>query len=139
MSAEQNKALVRKHVEAINSRNLDAAFELVSPEFIDHGLPPGTHPGIEPTRQFFTMQFAAFPDMHASVNDLIAEGDKVVARMTVSGTNQGLFMGNPPTGKAATWSFINIYRLAGGKFVEHWVEGDTLKLMQQLGFMPPPR
>jgi len=137
MSTEQNKALVRKHIESINSRNLDAAFESFNPEYIDHGLPPGTHPGVEPTRQFFATQFAAFPDMHASLNDLSAEDDKVVARMTVRGTNQGLFMGNPPTGKAATWSFINIYRLADGKVVEHWVETDALKLMQQLGFMPP--
>ena len=84
------------------------------------------------------MYLTAFPDLHFTVEDLIAEGDKVVARLTVRGTQQGAFMGIPPTGKHVTVTGIDINRLAGGKSVEHWLNMDTLGLLQQLGVIPAP-
>ncbi len=138
MSTEQNKALVLKSHEWMNQKNIDAALSLCSPNFVDHGSRSEMGQGIEASRQFFKMQFAAFPDMHATLEDIIAEGDKVVTRMTLRGTNTGPFMGMPPTGKSATWSFIDIFRIADGQLAEHWVEMDSGVLMQQLGLVPPP-
>jgi predicted ester cyclase len=84
-------------------------------------------------RAFFT----AFPEQHVTVEDLIAEGDKVVSRYTFRATHQGEFMGVPPTGKGMTVSGIMISRFAGGKWVEDWDSPDALSLMQQLGAIPP--
>ena len=76
--------------------------------------------------------------MRLKVEDIIAEGDKVVTRLTCRGTQQGAFMGIPPTGKQATITAIDINRFAGGKSVEHWLNMDTLGLLQQLGVIPAP-
>ena len=80
----------------------------------------------------------AFPDFHHTVEDLVAEGDKVVPRLTLRGTHQGDFQGLPPTGKQVTFSGINVMRLEDGKIVEHWSIGDTLGMLQQLGAIPAP-
>jgi steroid delta-isomerase-like uncharacterized protein len=139
MSTEQNKTLVRRFGDLINAQNLDGAFALFTADFVDHGLPPGAPSGVESSRQFFKARFAAFPDLHATLTDIIAEGDRVASRMHIDGTHQGSLMGIPPTGKHVQWSFISIHRIADGKIAEHWTEMDTLGLMQQLGVVPPPR
>jgi len=95
--------------------------------------------GVEAVRAYFSMLFAGFPDVQATILDTIAEGDKVVLRASTEGTHTGPFLGIPPTGKHAKWSFIDIHRIADGKLVEHWVETDQMSLMQQLGLIPPPR
>ena len=82
------------------------------------------------------MYLTAFPDLHFTVEDMIAEGDKVVARLTTQGTQTGPFLGIPPTGKHTSIGCIDINRMAGGKSVEHWLEMDTLGLLQQLGVIP---
>ncbi len=138
MSIEQNKAIVRHYTELTNARDLGGAFAYVGPGFVDHAARPGMPTGIEGARMFFNMLFTAFPDLRATIDDLIAEGDKVVGRMTCEGTHQGMFMGLPPTGKRVKWSFIEINRIVDGKVVEHWAEADTIGLMQQLGLVPPP-
>ena len=79
-----------------------------------------------------------FPDFHQTVEDDFAEGDKVVHRWTISGTHQGEFLGIPATGKQVANSGMSIFRIAGGKFVELWVESDNMTLMQQLGVLPAP-
>ena len=84
------------------------------------------------------MYLTAFPDLHFTVEDMIAEGDKVVTRLTIRGTQQGAFMGISPTGKQATVTAIDIHRFAGSKSVEHWLNMDTLGLLQQLGTIPAP-
>lgn len=94
-------------------------------------------PDREGFKQFIKMVRDAFPDFHDTVEDLIAENDKVVLRVTCTGTHKGEFMGVPPTGKQVTVSAIAIYRFAGGKAVEHWNVTDRLSLMQQLGVIPP--
>lgn len=133
MSTEQNKTLVRKFEELINSRDLDTALTLLSPDFADHTPAVGLPPGIEGVRAFFTMQFAAFPDSRSISLDIIAEGDKVVHQMSNEGTHQDEFLGIPATGKRVTMTHIDIWRIADGKLAEHWVEADMMGMMQQLG------
>ena len=93
---------------------------------------------LEQYKQLVTMYFSAFPDLHLTIEDQIAEGDKVVTRWTARGTHQGPFMGIPPTGKRAVVTGIAIDRFANGKFVENWNNGDDLGLLQQLGVVPVP-
>jgi steroid delta-isomerase-like uncharacterized protein len=97
------------------------------------GLPPGPA-GLKPIIAGFR---AAFPDLQVTVEDQIAEGDKVVTRYTMRGTHQGAFMGLPPTGKHVTVSGIQIERVVQGQIVEHWRKSDDLGMMQQLGAVPP--
>ena len=137
MSVEENKALVRKFTALIDARDLETALTLFSPDYIDHVPSIGLPPGLEGVRAFFTMQFTAFPDGHITSQDMIAEGEKVVLRMSGDFTHQGEFMGIPPTGKRVSWSWIDIWRIANGKFIEHWTEADMMSVMQQLGALPP--
>jgi len=139
MSTEDNKALVRRfYEEVINKKKTAAIDEFIDPNQVDHAAPPGIPGGIEGAKQTITMYLAAFPDLHFTVEDMIAEGDKVVARITARGTHQGTFMSIPPTGKQVTVTAIEIIRIAGSKFVEHWMELDALGLLQQLGAVPAP-
>lgn len=94
--------------------------------------------GREAVRQLPAVLHSAFPDFSATINDLIAEGDKVVIYMTWSGTQQGQWMGMPPSGKPMSINVIDILRVANGKIVEHWGLTDSMAMMQQLGAMPAP-
>jgi predicted ester cyclase len=140
MSAEQNKALFRRVIdEVFVGGNTSLIDELVAPDFVEHEeLPPGIPAGREGVKQLSSAFLSAFPDFKATIDDLIAEGDKVVARATWSGTHQGEFMGIPPTGKRVSFQVIDIVRFAGGKFVEHWGQMDNMAMMQQLGVIPAP-
>jgi len=139
MSTEANKASMRRfYDEVFNKKNRAAIDEFIDSNHVDHAAPPGTPGGLEGAKQTLTMYLTAFPDLHFTVEDLIAEGDKVVARLTVRGTQQGAFMGIPPTGKQVTSTAIDINRIADGKSVEHWLNMDTLGLLQQLGVIPAP-
>jgi predicted ester cyclase len=139
MSTEDNKALLRRfYDEVINKKNLAAIDEFIHPQMVDHAAPPGVPAGIEGQRHVFSMYSTAFPDTHFTVEDMIAEGDKVVTRLSVSATQHGAYMGLPPTGKHVTFTGIDILRIAGGKLVEHWGEMDMLSMLQQLGVVPPP-
>ena len=136
MSLQENKALVRRFVEEVqNHHNLAALDELLSPDFIDHS---GTTnpPNLASTKGFFTMMFAAFPDMRFTIRQQLAEGDKVMTHKTFQGTHQGPFMGIPATGKQVAFDVIDILTVADGKITEHWTVGDMLSLMQQLGAVP---
>jgi steroid delta-isomerase-like uncharacterized protein len=137
MSTEDNKALLRRfYDEVINKKNLAAIDEFVDPHVIDHALPPGMPGGIEGMKQVNALYFDAFPDTHFRVEDTIAEGEVVVARLTINATQQGAFMGLPPTGKHVTVTGITIIRFANSKIVEHWNETDMLGLLQQLSVVP---
>ena len=139
MSIEENKALVRRCIEDVfNKKNITSLDEFLAPNVVHHSLPPGVPQDREGFKQFVSMVLAAFPDFHITVEDMIAEGDKVVARATTGGTHKGEFIGIPPTGKQATWTEIFIWRIDGGKAVEMWAELDQLGMMHQLGVMPPP-
>ena len=140
MSTEQNKALFRRLMEEVFDRgNISLIDELFAPDFVEHEeLPPGIAAGSEGVKQMSTMFRSAFPDFKATIDDMIAEGDKVVVRGTWSGTHKGEFMGIPPTGKRVSIGVIDIIRMAGGKFVEHWGQMDNMRMMQQLGVVPAP-
>jgi steroid delta-isomerase-like uncharacterized protein len=139
MSTEENRNLTERfYAEVWNKGNLDAVADLLSGDFVDHAAPPGFPPGPEGAKQVFMMYRGAFPDFRLSVEDVIAEGDKVVARWVTQGTHQGELMGIPPTGKRVTVTGIDMFRFAGGKIAEHWAEFDMLGMMQQLGVIPAP-
>ena len=136
MSAEGNKALVRRYMEeAFEKRSSTIVDELVAPEFVHHDPVSPIH-GPEELKQLHGMFFAAFPDMRLTVEDMIAEADKVVTRWTIRGTHQGDLLGIPPTGKSVIVTGMVISRLKDGKFVEDWEKFDTMGLMQQLGVIP---
>lgn len=139
MSAE-NKAIARRFVqEGFNTGNLAAVGEYIGPNFVNHD--PGTPPlpsGPEGYKQLVTMYRTAYPDLHLSVEDLLAEGDKVVVRWTARGTNTGELMGISPTGKQITVTGISIFAITGGKVVEQRTTWDTLGMLQQLGVVPKP-
>jgi steroid delta-isomerase-like uncharacterized protein len=138
MSAEQNKALVRHMLEETFNRGNIAYFdEIMAPDFVEREvLPPGIPSDRNGVKQLTAMLRSAFPDFHATIEDLVAEGDRVVIRQTWTGTHEGEFMGIPPTGQSVSFGVIDILRMAGGKCVEHWGQMDTMSLMQQLGVIP---
>ena len=113
MPTEDNKALVRRFIEEVyTKKHLVAIDELIAPNHIDHSAAAAGSPaGPEGTRQLIGMMLTAFPDLHVTVEDMIAEGDKVVFRMTMRGTQQGAFGSIPPTGKQVTVSTIDIVRI----------------------------
>jgi steroid delta-isomerase-like uncharacterized protein len=125
--------------EAINRGNIKVIDELLSSDFVEHEeLPPGIPPGREAPKAMFAMLRSAFPDLKATIEHLIAEGDEVVMHMTWTGTHKGEFMGIPPTGKSISINVIDILGIAEGKFVEHWGVMDSMAMMQQLGVVPAP-
>lgn len=138
MSIKENKALVHTFANRINAKDLEDTLTLFGANHVEHAAYPGMPAGVEAVRAFFSMLFAGFPDAQTTILDTIAEGDKVVLRASTEGTHTGPFWGIPPTGRRVKWSFIDIHRIAHGKIVEHWVEVDTMGLMQQLGLVPPP-
>lgn len=140
MTEEKYKALNRRFVEeVVNQGNFDAIDELIDPGVVDHAVPPGFPTGREGTKQFVSMTRSAFPDLHLTIEDMIAEGDKVVERGTWNGTHEGEFMGIPATGRRVTVSQVDITRVADGRMVEHWGQLDTLELMRHLGVVSPPK
>jgi len=140
MTTEQNKALVRQLVEEIFNRgNMSIVDEVFAPDFVEREeLPPRMPRDREGIRQMSAMLRSAFPDFKATIDDIVAEGDKVVIRQTWSGTQKGEWMGMPPTGKSVSFGVIDIIRIADGKFVEHWGQMDSMGMMQQLGAIPAP-
>jgi steroid delta-isomerase-like uncharacterized protein len=141
MAVEANKALVRRIFDEMNRGNLAIVDEAYIPDYVHHdpNLPPAVQRGRDNYRQGMSMFFTAFPDLHGTVEDLIAEGDKVVVRMTWRGTHKGELMGMPPSGKRAEFGFIGTVRVVDGKVAEGWVNFDALGMMQQLGAIPANR
>ena len=124
MAIQENKDLIHRFVEEIyNQKNLDNYSDFVGEEILEQG--------IDHMQQFFT----AFPDSQTTVLDIFGEGEKVVARLLVQGTNKGAFAGQPPTGKKVEFVSIRIYRIGENKIIESWAMQDQLGLMQQLGFV----
>ena len=140
MATEQDKALIRRFVEELfNQGNTRLADEILAPDFVEHEqLPPGIPNGREGVKAMTSMMRSAFPDFKATIEDILADGDKVVIRMTWSGTHKGEFMGIPATGKRMSIGVIDIIRITDGKVVEHWGQMDSMSLMQQLGAIPAP-
>jgi len=134
MTAEENKALVRRYIEEVwNRRNLGFVEEVLSPAYRRY-LTPGAPP-IDPQAQKtrLTGFLEAFPDIHLTIEDLFAEGDRVALRVTFRGTHRGTFQGIPPTGNSILVSGLDIIRIEDGKFAEHWGGPDLLSWLQQVG------
>jgi steroid delta-isomerase-like uncharacterized protein len=131
--SEQNKTLARRWFEDLFSRgDLDAADEILSAEFVDH-LTHEDERGLEELKHYVTMYRTAFPDIQDTVEEIVAEGDKVVIRWTSRGTNEGEFMGVAPTGRHVTFTGMRLFRIAENKIVESWVNIDERGLQEQLG------
>ncbi len=142
MPAEENKALFRRAYEELwNRGNLSVADELIAPDFINHAASPGSNRGSESMRGSVIWARNAFPDLHFEIEELVAEGDIVAGRLTMSGTHQGSLMGEPPTGRSLRTNHMHFVRFRDGKVVEHWGARDALGMMRQLGMvvMPGPR
>ena len=138
MSTETNKAIVRRYFDQVlNEQRHDLADEFLAEDIELHntGLPAG----LEAVKQWYTMFAAAFPDGHMTIEDVVAEEDRVVVRTTFNGTHQGVLQGIPATGKTVSVSAITIFRLDNGKIAEGWLVSDNLVLMQQLGVIPTPQ
>ena len=135
MSFEENKNIVQRYQNIYNSNNLDALDEVVSKDLLTPKIMPGIPTGIEGAKAAHRIMLAGFPDYQTNIDDLFAEGDKVAARITMSGTHTGSFMGIPPTGKHVSFTGMYIARIADGKIVEHWGEEDGVSLLQQLGVL----
>ena len=133
MSLEANKAIERRFFEVMNERNVAALDKIVADNFVDHNPSPGMTPDRNGIKQFFTVTFTAFPDFRSTLEDMVADGDKVVARFTARGTHKGEWMGIAPTGKQFAIPGISIHRIVDGKIVDNWVSMDMLGAMQQLG------
>jgi C-1 hydroxylase len=133
MSLEENKAIVRKAIEAINKKDLSLLDDLVAPNYFDHVAKQGQ----ELIKQFIVMLYKGFPDYHATIEDIIAEGDKVWARVTYTGTHTGEYLGFPPSGKKISYNSVTIKRVVDGKMVEGWTVNDMLDFFKQIGMIEP--
>lgn len=130
---DENKELVRRVYELANRRELNAFFELLAPEYVEH-LPTGDI-SLEQVRQYARTFFNAFPDVHFTIEDMVAEGDKVAVRVTWAGTHKGVFMDIAPTGNKIDITNANVIKIVAGKWVEFWNITD-IRLIQQLGVIP---
>ena len=139
MSANENKALIRRYFAEIDERRDPAVVdEFLAPDFVSHNPSPGFGTDREGQKGAFAHFLAAAPDSYQVIDDMVAEGDRVVTRLTAHGTQTGVLFGIPPTGRRISMSEIAVHRVAGGKIVEHWHEIDMLGGLQQLGVVPPP-
>ena len=140
MSAEENKAVVRREFEEMFNQggNLDAAEEIYAPDYVGHEPAFGDSHGVEGAKQFAADFRQAFPDLHTTIEEMVAEGEKIVTRFSTRGTHQGEIMGAAPTGKLVTHTGHQTDRFEGGKIVESWTNWDALGLLQEIGAIPSP-
>jgi len=141
MLSDTNKTVSRRFLEEVwNKGNMAVLNEIIANDHVNSG--PGTLPGLptgpEGSKQLVTVYLNAFPDVHFTIDEQIAEGDKVVTRWTAHGTHKGELVGIPATGKSSTVTGINVDRIVNGKIVESWGIFDQFGMMQQLGVIPMP-
>lgn len=133
-----NKTLARRlYDEVLNRGDLAVADEFLAPDLIDHEAGPEAPRGTETMKAFVTTLRTGFPDLRFTVEDVIAEGDLVACRFTMTGTNTGGFMDAPATGRSVSVQGVDIMRFRDGRVIEHWGITDQLSLLQQLGLLPP--
>jgi steroid delta-isomerase-like uncharacterized protein len=135
--SEENKAAARRFYDAWHGGDLDSLDDLIAQDVVDHDpYSPHASEGLEGVKKLIAMYREAFPDVRFTIEDQVAEGDKVVTRWTATGTHEGQLMGVEPTGKTSTITGIGIDRFEDGKIVEVWGNWDTLALMQDIGAIP---
>jgi C-1 hydroxylase len=134
MSLEETKAIIRSHIEALNKQDLAYIDDFVAPDYVNHTR---QFQGQDGFKQFMTTHLKTFPDFHVTIEDIIAEGEKVCLRIIVTGTHEGEYRGLAPTGKKMKIRGVQIYRIVDGKAVEGWTDynfyPDQLDLLKQLG------
>jgi len=130
-----HRELAETFLAMLNSHDPDAVDRFVAVDYINHN--PWVDDGREANRAFWTAYFDAFPDLTATMDDLVIAGDRVAGRFTYRGTHRGPLFGVPPTGRPVEMRSIDIWRVAGGEFAEHWDELNLLELFQGLGVIPP--
>jgi len=133
MSLEENKQLIRRYQEIYNSNNLDELGEVMSFDVLTPKIMPNMPSGLDGAKAVHQKTLIGMPDWHTEIQDLVAENDKVVARVLMTGTHTGDFYGIPATGKRVEFTGVFIVRIADGKIVEHWGEEDSYGLLLQLG------
>jgi steroid delta-isomerase-like uncharacterized protein len=137
--SESNKEITRRvNNEVWNQGNLNLIDELVSSDFVNHSPPPGLPTDREGFKQFVMLYRTAFPDVNINIEDIIAEGDRVMIRWTATGTHKGKLMDIEPTNKYVTVTGMSENRISGGKVVEQWNEFDDMGMLQQIGAIPQP-
>ena len=137
-SLEQNKALMRNYIEeAWNKGNLDFIDKNFSSDFVSHGTFPGQPTNRDSVKSVISTVRNAIPDLHITIEDMLAEGDKVASRWVTKGTHKGDLMGAKPTGNKITVSETVVVRVKDGKVVEGWANRDDLGFLQQIGLIPP--
>ena len=134
---KRNKAVIRRFVEEVqNKKDFTAYDELTDPEFVNLSAPPGVPADSEGGRMWLSTFADAYPDSEFTIDDMIAEGDRVVTKKTLRGTHTGEFGGIPATGRSVTLQYVDIMRVREGRIVEHWVSMDQLSWLQQLDVIP---
>jgi steroid delta-isomerase-like uncharacterized protein len=137
MSVEENRTIVRRFWGVWEEGKLDLVDELVAPDYVNHspGM-PGQPEGPAGIKAVVSMFRAGIPDLKVVIEDVVAEGDKVMMRYRIEGTHEGELFGVPPTGRRVSIESITVERVSGGKIREHWRVTNTLDMMQQLGAIP---
>jgi steroid delta-isomerase-like uncharacterized protein len=139
MAGEEYKAIYRRFVEeVVNGGNFDIIDELYAPDYVDHAAPPGAPGGTAGVKAIMGMFRTAFPDVHFTIQLMVAEGDIVATFVSGEGTNDGPFMGRPASGKHAKWNSTGFFRVRDGRIVEHWGVPDLLAIMTQIGAIGGP-
>ena len=138
--SQENEAVVRRAFEEVGMGDMATVDEIIAPEFVRHDLAGGPEAhGPDGVKRLIAGLRTGFPDLRTTIEDIFSDGDRVVVRFTARGTHSGPFMGIAPTGREATWSGVNIYRVSGGRIRETWQLADGLGLLRQLGAAPGGR
>ena len=134
--SDQNKQLARRFLQAFEAGDVATLEQIVAPDMVDHNSPPGAKPGRPGLLDAVAMFHSGFPDMKISIDRVVAEGDSVAVYGKVSGMNTGVLMGTAPTGKRASFAYMDIYRIVDGRVVESWHVEDIAGMLKQLGLFP---
>jgi predicted ester cyclase len=138
MTTETQKVIERIPLEILNNNRFELIDELYSTDYVEHTPTPGVAPTREGFKQTAIALKKAFPDLRYTIEDVIESGDKIVHRLTASGTMKADFLGIPATGKHATWTEVHIGRVANGRLTDHWGVVDQLSMLVQLGVLQSP-
>src|SRR5258708_381458 len=140
VSTETNKTLAKRYLDVVNGQKLNQLDEIFASDYVHHdpNLPPDVQRGLDNYKRGISGFITAFPDLQGTAEDIVAEGDRVVTRLTWRGTHNGDLMGIPATGRKVNFSTIEIQRVANGKIAEGWVTFDAMTMMQQIGAVPTP-
>jgi predicted ester cyclase len=135
--SQESKAVITRFVdEVLNQKKWDVFDEMHHPDFVNLSAPPGMPSDVQGGKMFLSGFLGAFPDSHFTIDDIVAEGDTVATKKTLTGTHREEFMGIPATGNRVRLQYADVMRVRDGKIVEHWLSMDQLSFIQQPGVIP---